>query len=195
MKILCAPRDGRGASASAYALLEYAYRGEYGAVLPEIKKTPNGKPYFPSRPEVYFSLSHTGTHVLCALSDSPIGVDIESPRDISPRALKFFCLPGELDHFDPLDLWVLKESYIKLVGGTLALMRTICFSRRDGNDRLSGFLREPGDIITPDENVISRLYRVTNCRAAVSSLGTQPSNSVELIDGSDDSVISSHYRL
>ena len=101
----CAPVDigaqgGQYRSASAYSLLEYAYRLEYGDVLPEIKKTPNGKPFFPERPGIHFSLSHAFTHVACALSEFPVGVDIESPREISKRAMRFFCSDEELVFFD-----------------------------------------------------------------------------------------------
>ncbi len=38
-----------------------------------------GKPYFPS-PRCQFNLSHSGTLALCALSDRPVGVDIQMVR-------------------------------------------------------------------------------------------------------------------
>ena len=147
--------------------------------MPEIKKTPNGKPYFPARPDIHFSLSHTRTHVLCALSDNPAGADIESPRNISKRAVRFFCSPAELTMFDLFDLWVLKESYIKLIGGTLMNIKSLRFSRVNGK------------IVTQDENAISKLYRIGDCRAAVSSYGTEPPDSIELINGLFDNIISS----
>jgi len=163
MKVYCAPRGGENGSAAVYSLLEYAFRTEYGgAALPEIKKTPNGKPYFPDKRDIYFSLSHSRTHVLCVLSCNPVGADIESPRLISERVMRFFCSPGELALFDPLDLWVLKESYIKLIGGTLPMIKTLRFSR------------EGDEIVAPDKDAISRLYSINGCRAAVCSLSEPP---------------------
>ena len=163
MKILYSRICGESGSAAAYALLGRAYRSEYGGTLPKIVKTPNGKPYFPAKPDIHFSLSHSRTHVLCVLSDMPVGADIESPRIVSGRAAKYFGSPEELSDFDPLDLWVLKESCIKLVGGTLLLVKSIHFSY------------ENGKILTPDMSsfsklpIFSKLYRICGCRAAISS--------------------------
>ena len=141
---------------------------EYGnGDLPEINKTPNGKPYFRDRRDIHFSLSHSRTHVLCALSSNPVGVDIESPRQLSERVIRFFCSPGELIMFDPLDLWVLKESYIKLVGGTMAMLKELHFSR------------EGDTILAPDHAVKSGLYNVEGCRAAICSIGKPPPASIE----------------
>jgi 4'-phosphopantetheinyl transferase len=56
----------------------------YGAALPAVKKHRTGKPYFPDRPDIFFSLSHTSTHVLCAVASTPVGVDIEAIRPVRP---------------------------------------------------------------------------------------------------------------
>ena len=169
LKIFCAPLRSQSGSPAVYSLLGYAYRNEYGGVLPEIKKMPGGKPYFPGHPEIHFSLSHSKTHVLCAISSKPVGADIESPRLISERAVQFFCSPEELSHFDPLDLWVLKESYVKLIGGSIALVKKIRFSC------------ESGKIITSGTSSLSKLYRIGNCRAAISTFGDFLPDSVELV--------------
>ena len=169
MVIYCKPRGEISGSAAVYALLEHAYQAEFGGELPEINKTFHGKPYFPGIPEVFFSLSHARTHVLCAISDSPVGCDIESPRIISQRALRFFSSPEELALFEPLELWVLKESYVKLFGQTIASIKNLRFSF-DGER-----------IILPDSSVTARLYHVSDCCAAVCSLGLNPPDSIELI--------------
>ena len=173
LKIYCAPLGDLSGSNAAYALLDRAYREEYGGALPEIKKTPNGKPYFPERPDEFFSLSHAKTHVLCALSSNPVGADIESPRSISERAIRYFCTQEELSFFDPLDLWVLKESYIKLIGGRLAMVKDIRFSRDNGG------------IITPDGLSLSKLYRIGICHAAISAYGSDLPESIELLRSAD----------
>jgi len=171
MKIYCASRNGLDGSAAVYSLLRYAFCIEYGdRDLPRIDKTPNGKPYFRDRCDIHFSLSHSRTHVLCALSNEPVGADIESPRQLNERVIRFFCSPEELIMFDPLDLWVLKESYIKLVGGTMAMLKELRFSR------------EGDTILAPDNAVKSGLYSIDGCRAAICSIGKPPPASIESVN-------------
>lgn len=81
--------------------------------------TENGKPYFPDGP--CFSLAHCGDYALCAVSDHPVGADIELVRGNVLRLAERFFLPDEAalvqsaqcpeDEF--CRLWTLKESYIK----------------------------------------------------------------------------------
>jgi hypothetical protein len=169
VRIFCSLIVEKNGSEAVHALLKYAYSLVYGETLPEIRRTTTGKPYFPEKPEIHFSLSHSKTHVLCGLSAAPIGVDIETPRYLSERVKKFFVSPEESLLFDPLELWVLKESYIKLEGKAIGMARHIRFSR-DGEK-----------IIAPGENVFSKLYRIENCYAAVSSFGTEPPKAIEII--------------
>ena len=172
LKLLCTPVGNDGGSATAYSLLDFMFRREYGCDMPLIEKTPAGKPFFPNRADIHFSLSHSKTHVLCGLSDRLVGVDIESPRKLNNRIVAFFTSEEESTLFAPLELWVLKESYIKLIGGTLPSVKSIRFSR-DGKQ-----------IITPEDSVISRLYSIDGCTAAVCSHDAVCPDSIELICGS-----------
>lgn len=80
----------------------------------------NEKPYFPDN-EVFFSLAHCGDYAVCAVSDVPVGVDIELPRAGDARLAKRFFQPDEAALVYAADdpdrefcrLWTLKESYIK----------------------------------------------------------------------------------
>ena len=71
----------------AYGLLRLAL-GEEG--LPAIALGERGKPFFPERPDLHFSLSHTEGTALVGLSDRPIGVDIEKLRPLPPRVQAAF---------------------------------------------------------------------------------------------------------
>lgn len=92
---------------------------------------PEGKPYLPGRPDVRFSLSHSGELVLCALSDGEIGCDVERPRPFDPALVRrffheseqrwLFSLPEGEQSAAFLRLWTLKESYLKALGLGLAL--------------------------------------------------------------------------
>lgn len=70
----------------------------------------------------FVSLSHTDGFAACAVSSSPVGVDIEAVRTISPRLAERILSPAErtLPHSaDPLFLlkkWVAKEAYLKMTG-------------------------------------------------------------------------------
>ena len=159
MMLCCMERNETAGSPAAYLLLEHMIWGAYSIALPEICKTPNGKPYFPARPDIHFSVSHSASHVLCAVDGSPVGCDIESPREVSRRVMDYAASPEELEMLDFLDLWVLKESYIKLFGLTLASAKKLSFS-------MAG-----GVASAPDPSVFCRVYRdIPGCPAAVCSM-------------------------
>lgn len=115
-----------------YALLSRAVQTVWGEeTLPEIEKTADGKPRFSERPNWHFNLSHSGEFVLCALSDSPVGVDIELVR---PRkeGLPEYVLRGEdYERFRRLGgdwsafytLWTERESIVKYTGEGLKAWR------------------------------------------------------------------------
>ena len=88
------------------------------------KTDKNGKPYIPSAS--FFNISHSGSFVVCAVSDSEVGVDIEEIRKMKPTLIKSILSPGELidsQKFSGAALqrllcekWVRKEAYLKLLG-------------------------------------------------------------------------------
>lgn len=70
-----------------------------------------GKPYFPGNP-VYFSLSHSGNRVMCAVSDKPVGCDIEQidtkKTDCTALARRFY---------NERESWKLEETVRKQPNG------------------------------------------------------------------------------
>ena len=108
----------------AYTLLSLMVEAEGIEPPSEIARTDKGKPYFPDRPDLHFSVSHTGDLSLCALSDRPIGADVEgigTPREglpayvFSPQELDWFRGRGETWE-DFYTLWTLKEAKVKCTG-------------------------------------------------------------------------------
>ena len=69
-------------SAWGVSLLAYAVRAVWGIALPETAELPGGKPYFPACPQVHFSVSHTRTAALVAVSAAPVGADVEQVRPL-----------------------------------------------------------------------------------------------------------------
>ena len=83
---------------------------------PETAKEPGGKPFFPSRPDICFNISHSHGAAVCALHDKPVGVDIEKLRP-APRRLA-----GGMEDEAFFRLWTAKEATIKRQGGSVAAL-------------------------------------------------------------------------
>jgi 4'-phosphopantetheinyl transferase len=87
---------------------------------------PNGKPSFPEGPEIHFNISHSGQWAVCAIANKSVGVDVERMRRVNPGlAERFFSpdevatlrgLPSELQAEKFIQLWTLKESFLKAIG-------------------------------------------------------------------------------
>ena len=128
LKVFCAPQDTLDEKKSARRLLGQAYEELFNEPLPLISATEQGKPFFPTRPDIFFSLSHSGNFVLCALSDTPVGIDIEKIRPLKPGIDERVRSQEERTCFDFFSSWVLKESFIKWQGRYTQHFRHICFS-------------------------------------------------------------------
>lgn len=90
----------------------------------EIAVTERGKPYFTDG-SCHFSISHTKSHVFCAVSEVPVGVDAEPlDRNIDLRLAQKILSPSERERYEQsvdkrlalLKLWVLKEAQAKATG-------------------------------------------------------------------------------
>lgn len=82
------------------------------------------------------SISHSDDLVVCAVSKSPIGVDVERIRDDFPDLFQF-CTPQEQryllesrDHYSYTErccqIWTFKESYFKSLGSAIPDFRAVC---------------------------------------------------------------------
>lgn len=106
----------------AYRLLEDAFMSLYGKKYekpPKIEKTPNGKPYFASCSDVFFSVSHTRGYAAVALSEKPVGMDIEIIRPVNKKIASRWLFLFESSGEDDINFtlaWTKYESLIKLRG-------------------------------------------------------------------------------
>ena len=79
-----------------------------------------GKPFFREYPDRQFNLSHSGRWVVCAQSDLPIGVDIQTQMQLSPESWRLFMTESEAaacaDSVQALWLWSAKEAVAKCIG-------------------------------------------------------------------------------
>lgn len=91
-----------------------------------LAKTPEGKPYLVADKGVppQISLSHSGKWVVCALSDDPIGVDVQAVRSISNGVFKRFMpdVRPEDDDRANTRLWTRYEACLKRYGSRRAMV-------------------------------------------------------------------------
>ena len=121
-KIFYAEKSEYSSEAIVTRILSQYYEVENA----EIKRTKNGKPYLENvRTPLHFSLSHTKELLFIAFSEENIGLDTESLHrkvDYEKICAKFPC--GEREKITSVETflkhWVVKESAVKYMGGTLA---------------------------------------------------------------------------
>ena len=83
----------------------------------------NGKPYLKNG-DVFFSISHSGKYVICCISESEIGCDVQTVEKYNPRIAerffteseKLFLQKSENPSEDFTRLWAMKESVLKKTG-------------------------------------------------------------------------------
>ncbi|MBQ8840666.1 MAG: 4'-phosphopantetheinyl transferase superfamily protein [Clostridia bacterium] len=121
---------------SAYELLYKMLEELFGIRNPKILKTHNGKPYI-EIDGIHFSISHTDGLVVCAVSDSPVGVDAERlSRRTDIRIDSFskryfteneqsYLASSEDKRLAFYKIWCGKEATIKKLGGTIAYLKRI----------------------------------------------------------------------
>ena len=90
-----------------------------------------GKPFLKDCKDIFFNISHSGNWIVCTVSESPVGIDVEGKTsDVIPIAQKFFSeyeneyiRSGGLNNQDEMfcKIWTLKESYLKCIGKGLTI--------------------------------------------------------------------------
>lgn len=108
-----------------------------------IESAENGRPYIENDLR-FISISHSNAAVVAAVSDSPIGVDIEQIKPVNPRLVKRICTTEEeafinlsdgelsgqliteettLERF--FNIWTAKEAWFKKQGTGITDFKTI----------------------------------------------------------------------
>lgn len=116
---------GRKTCAAAYLLLREGLAKEYGITeKPCFDFGPHGKPVLRNHPDIHFNLSHCREAVVCALSDVPVGVDVEVVTHYKESVARYTMNEQELSAILSADrpevmftrLWTQKEAVLKLSG-------------------------------------------------------------------------------
>ena len=86
-----------------------------------------GKPYYENGP--HFNVSHSGKYIVMAVSNNPIGIDIEEnvEKNVAPLIRLFNEVETKMirEHADFYYLWCAKESLIKCMGASVSKVREI----------------------------------------------------------------------
>jgi 4'-phosphopantetheinyl transferase len=128
---------------TAHRLLFYAIKLTYGFVphATDFGLEPHGKPYFKSKPDIHFSISHSGEMAMCALHDSPVGADIEKRRAVGAGVPERIMTAEELRLYSRspdkqrmfFQVWTLKEAYVKYCGAGLSMSMASVTAYPSGN--------------------------------------------------------------
>lgn len=108
-------KDAKKQSQAGRDLLDFVLREYYHIGAYELKRTELGKPYIEGEP-VHFNLSHSGGVAVLAVSDGPVGVDVEPMRDIRPEVIKRYMGIELSEPEERLWAWLRRESYGKMTG-------------------------------------------------------------------------------
>ena len=109
----------------AYQLLKQGLREVYGITEnPLFEYNEHGKPSIVGHPEIFFNLSHCKEAAVCAVSDEPLGVDVESIREYKDGLVHYSMNEEEIRQIESSEhpdrafirLWTMKEATLKLIG-------------------------------------------------------------------------------
>lgn len=135
-------QEDRVRSLAAEALV-YQLLRQLGIPGAQLCRRENGQPYL-SGCDLHVSISHSGQMVACAVSDQPVGIDIEQIRPIKARLCRHVCTREEMDYvwqgLPPADdtqcqdkavltrffeIWTGKEAYFKKQGTGITDLRAV----------------------------------------------------------------------
>ncbi|MGX9808914.1 4'-phosphopantetheinyl transferase family protein (plasmid) [Exiguobacterium acetylicum] len=109
-------------------LIRYALKEKFNLAVEDIKFIKNrfSKPLLLGYENIHFNLSHCGHWIVCAVSDSPIGIDIEKIESGDNRFIEEVLHYKEIEYLTRFEgnekntkyytLWCLKEAYGKYMG-------------------------------------------------------------------------------
>ena len=88
------------------------------------EKNEHGKPFLKDHPDIHFNISHCKNGIAVAVSDQPVGIDIESYRQVSDSLIRYTMNEEEQriirESEDPIrtftEYWTKKEAVFKLRG-------------------------------------------------------------------------------
>lgn len=115
---------GRFASLKSYLMLSSLLKDTFGVESFRVETGEYGKPYLADYPHIHFNISHCKNAIAVAVSDRPVGIDVESLRSFSEGLLdktmnsreKSEILLSRIPEQTFSMYWTRKEAVFKLQG-------------------------------------------------------------------------------
>ena len=112
---------------TAHALVRYAVEKALNLSEFTVERDEWGKPHIQGREDFHFNLSHSGSWVVIAYGESPVGVDVErirmdsgkeniARRHFTREEQEYVFSAGEENGERFFEIWTAKESYLKYLG-------------------------------------------------------------------------------
>ena len=103
-----------------------------------LETDPKGKPYL-NGSDLFFSISHSDTGVVCAVSEKAVGIDIEKIRPVNDKLIDYVCNEAEKQYVLSdkkekgkagvyqrfFEVWTAKEAFFKKQDGAEKSVRAI----------------------------------------------------------------------
>ena len=145
----CRMEEDRLCSIAADHLARLAISEHCGVPMESIRfaRTEDGKPYAVGL-DVHFNISHSGSLAACAVSDKPVGIDVQIMRPLKTNLTRKVCTPEECAYVgDNLErfyqVWCTKEAYFKWLGTGITDLKsfdTIEHIRSGGTFRIGEYM-------------------------------------------------------
>ena len=109
----------------AYLLLKRGLNEVFGiSENPLFEYGEHGKPQLAGHPEIYFNMSHCREAAVCAVSNRPVGIDVESVGRYKESLVRYTMNEAEVQQILQAErpdvafirLWTMKEARLKLTG-------------------------------------------------------------------------------
>ena len=127
----------------AELLVQRLLQEHYGIKDAVLHRHPNGQPYLTGC-DLFVSISHSDQMVACAISEAPVGIDIEKIKPMSLRICRHLCVEEEKEYLfsgsnlsetddcqDPavlrrlFEIWTAKEAYFKKCGTGITDLKSV----------------------------------------------------------------------
>ncbi len=136
-------REDKKRSLAAELLVYQLLKKYWNITSAKLHSKENGEPYF-SDCALYVSISHCDEVVACAVSEKPIGIDIERIQPVSMNLFRIVCTLEELGYLSQnaqipkgelcrdmeilqrfFEIWTAKEAYFKKCGTGITDLKSV----------------------------------------------------------------------
>lgn len=106
---------------------------ECGIKNATLENDSNGRPFLKEN-NLFISISHSEKAVVCVISETPVGIDIEKQKPVKSSLIDYVCTTEEKAYINEDDalsqrrffeIWTAKEAYFKKNGGGLKNMLSV----------------------------------------------------------------------